>query len=82
MSHSFRKTPKCAITVSGFNNSEKEDKRKANRALRHRVKALLNLGDEEMPQLREVSNNYTFLKDGKQYFGNIKFEGIEGCWRK
>jgi hypothetical protein len=50
--------------------SEKEDKRIANRTLRAACRiALVNCQDYDglvMPVLREVSNVWSFAKDGKQ----------------
>jgi ATP-dependent Zn protease len=66
MSRSRIKTP---ITGNAANaKSEKADKQKANRVLRARVRVALNNDAEVMPELREVSEVYTFAKDGKSYF--------------
>lgn len=63
MSRSRRKTPIVGITTA---MSEKFDKGKANRKLRSRVHVALDRGDEVLPELREVSDVWTFAKDGKQ----------------
>ncbi len=70
MSHSFKKTPVCGITTAA---SEKADKRKANRRLRRVIRQKLLGGEADiMPNLREVSNVWSFAKDGKQYFDRRK----------
>ena len=63
MSRSRRKTPICGITTA---ESEKQDKRIANRRLRRRVRSALR-GDPDapLPLLREVSNPWLMDKDGK-----------------
>jgi hypothetical protein len=66
MSRSRRKTPVRGITTS---ETEKRDKRLANRRLRHRVRAVLPAEpDGVLPALREVSCVWCFDKDGKQRF--------------
>ncbi len=66
MSRSRRKTPVAGITTS---DSEKQDKRRANRKLRRRVRAILPAEpDAVLPDLREVSSVWGFDKDGKQRF--------------
>ncbi len=76
MTRSKRKTPIISNTVSGFNGSEKDDKRIANRDFRRTNKMLLR--DQEMAKdlediilldrIREVSDVWSFKKDGKHYF--------------
>lgn len=56
-------------------DSEKQDKRFANRKFRRYVKQVIF--EEVLPLLREVSNIWTFGKDGKQY---VKDD--EDVWRK
>jgi hypothetical protein len=67
MSRSRKHTP-----ISGHTSarSEKRDKRAANRKLRRRIKATVqtNPEAESMPELREVSNVWGMVKDGKHYF--------------
>ena len=66
MSRSRRKTPICGITTA---ESEKQDKRIANRRLRRKVRAALAVEPEGvLPALREVSSVWTFDKDGKMRF--------------
>jgi hypothetical protein len=67
LSRSYRRTPIFGITTS---RSEKQDKRFANRRLRRKVKSCVVTGDEELPLLREVSNVWTFDKDGKAYWSH------------
>lgn len=66
MSRSRRHNPIIGITTA---ESDKPAKVIANRRYRHRVKAeLRSIEDydaEVLPLLREVSNAYTFPKDGK-----------------
>ncbi len=64
MSRSRRKTKIYGITTA---DSEKEDKRKANRKLRRLSKEKLKGNAETLPLLREVSNVWDFAKDGKKY---------------
>ncbi len=74
MSRSIKKTPFTGNTTS---ESEKQDKRHANRKYRRRVKVLLPKATEVsiLPEFRETSNVCTFDKDGKQYLHDEK-------WRK
>jgi len=69
MSRSRRKTKKRGITTA---SSEKRNKRIANRGLRRLVKQKLSNNDEILPALREVSNVWSFEKDGKIYDKNMK----------
>ena len=64
MSRSVRKTKICGVTNA---SSEKKDKQDANRKYRRILKILLNKEAEKLPHLREVSNTWTFRKDGKKY---------------
>ncbi len=64
MSRSKKKTKIHGITTA---KSEKENKRDANRKLRRIVKQKVNSGKTELPELREVSNVWSFDKDGKRY---------------
>jgi hypothetical protein len=67
MSRSFRKTAKFGVTTAP---SEKEDKRLANRVLRRTVRVILDEETEDCPDLREVSNVWSFAKDGKIYWSD------------
>jgi hypothetical protein len=57
-------------------SSEKDDKRIANRVLRHNVKRLLHVDPEleVLPIMREVSDRWNMNKDGKSYFGDLLSE--------
>ena len=76
MSRSKRKTP-----MSKFADSEKEDKRIANRIFRHRSKQAINSGYEPPLRLQEVSDVYCFAGDGKTYWG-FDWKGIKKIMRK
>jgi hypothetical protein len=66
MSRSRKKTPVCGYTTS---ETEKQDKRLANRRLRRKVRAVLPADAEGvLPALREVSCVWAFDKDGKRRF--------------
>lgn len=71
MSKSKRKTPIAGITIE---KTEKEDKRIANRRVRHMNKKILNatLDDTQLKDIKEISDVWDFHKDGKQYFGYLK----------
>jgi hypothetical protein len=67
MSRSKRHIPKRGITTS---ETEKENKRKANRNLRRKVKVQIKKGESKLSVLREVSSVWSFDKDGKMYLKN------------
>ena len=66
MARSKKKNPIHGITTA---QSEKEDKRFANRAYRRKVKQMIQpdeiVDDLTLPEIREVSNVWDFAKDGK-----------------
>lgn len=66
MSRSRKKTPIQGVTGA---RSEKTDKRKANRALRKRVRGALQTDPEleVAPKLRELSSVWDMAKDGKRF---------------
>lgn len=64
MSRSRKKIKIAGITGS---NSEKEAKKDANRKFRRKTKQQVNLGDETISEIRELSNVWGFHKDGKHY---------------
>ena len=64
MSRSKKKTKKQGITTAP---SEKENKQVANRKLRRIVKQEVKQGKTEISELREISNVWSFDKDGKIY---------------
>lgn len=67
MSRSHKHTPICGMCVA---SSEKFDKQKANRRTRRLVRETLGreVAPEVIPLLREVSDVWTFIKDGKHWF--------------
>lgn len=69
MSRSFRKTP---IMGHGGATSEKEEKRFANRSLRRKVKANIRKEFDILPEMKEISDEWCFRKDGKGWFGDMK----------
>lgn len=69
MSRSYKRVP---VTGYSFAESEKDDKRRANRSLRRATQAGIQaLGADtdttNLPVMREVSNRATFDKDGRQW---------------
>ncbi len=76
MGNSKRKTPMTGTTTA---ETEKKDKRIANRRDRHANKQILNktLDDTKLKDKRETSNVYSFDKDGKQYFGHEENQEIK-----
>lgn len=70
MSRSYKKTPIYGITNA---ESEKQDKRIANRRFRRNARQLVKIGKEPPFNIRVVSNVYSFDKDGKQYFSAMKY---------
>lgn len=70
MSRSYKKTPIYGITNA---ESEKQDKRIANRRFRRNARQLVKIGKEPPFNIRVVSNAYSFDKDGKQYFSAMKY---------
>ena len=72
MSRSKRKTPIAGITTE---ESEKQDKRLANRKVRRTVRVTLdqNPTAEVLPEERERSNVWSMGKDGKKRFDPIEY---------
>lgn len=66
MSRSRRKTPIFGITLA---DSDKADKRIANRRWRSRSRQAIRQG-KEPPMLREVSDAWDFAKDGRHYWAD------------
>jgi hypothetical protein len=64
MSRSRKKAPIRGITTA---TTEKNNKREANRKFRRKIKMQLKRGDTHFPLLREVSNIWSFDKDGKYF---------------
>ena len=67
MAHSRKRTPILSITCAA---SEKDDKRKANRAERRRVRVALgqSADADTLPHRREISDPWAMAKDGKRYW--------------
>jgi hypothetical protein len=68
MARSRKKTPITGITTT---DTEKNDKRLANRKLRVAVRTALAGDGEIMPELREISDVWSFGKDGKRWVGDV-----------
>lgn len=75
VSRSRKKRPISGITLA---DSEKQDKRLANRKLRRRVNQTLAVDPEAdvFPLLRKVSDPWTMAKDGKYGFDLHRFAGV------
>ena len=71
MSRSRRRTPIAGITTA---ESEKQDKRFANRALRRLAAQILGVDPEVelLPHCREVTDVWAMAKDGKLWFGKSR----------
>ncbi|WP_339624219.1 hypothetical protein [uncultured Winogradskyella sp.] len=64
MSKSEKKTKIGGITTA---KSEKENKQDANRKYRRIVKQRVKSNESELPKVCEISNIWSFDKDGKKY---------------
>jgi hypothetical protein len=73
MSRSKRRTPIFGMTLA---ESEKADKRIANRRLRAHERVAFASGREVIPGIRDVSSTWTFAKDGRQYWRNAAAEDM------
>ena len=62
-----RSKKKSKIRGNTAAESEKQDKRDANRRFRRIVNQKVKQGDMEIPDLKEISNVWGFDKDGKIY---------------
>lgn len=73
MARSRRHTPIFGMT---FAESEKEDKRRANRLLRRKTRAVLrpetDVEEVQLPAIKEVSNPWSMAKDGRRYLQEPK----------
>lgn len=78
MSKSFRHVPIHGICTG----SDQRDKRRANRRLRTRVKVQLHHDAEVLSVLREVSDVWTFNKDGKSYWSSTAVAARPEVMRK
>lgn len=65
MSRSYKHTTISAITTA---QSEKKDKRLANRRFRRISKHRVRIDAEPLIDLNEISDIWDFQKDGKRYF--------------
>jgi hypothetical protein len=73
MSRSRKKVPITGITTC---DSEKWDKQHANRKLRAAIRVAIADDQEVMPELREVSNVWSFGKDGKKWNTRTRVEAL------
>lgn len=83
MSRSKRRTPIIGICANA-RTSEKTDKKIWHRIHRRAEKQAIHHG-REMPHFREVSNPYSFTKDGKVWIGNgdrYYWRGLKKAMRK
>ena len=64
MSRSRKKNPVRGITSA---DSEKKDKRDANRRFRRKIKQQVDQGEEQLSERRELSDVWMSEKDGKRY---------------
>ena len=71
MARSKRHTPIFGMTTQ---ESEKDDKRRANRRLRRRVREVVagSVAPDVLPALREVSNPWSMAKDGRSYWKDVR----------
>jgi hypothetical protein len=67
MSRSRKKTPKLGISSS---DSEKEDKKIANRIFRRKGKQQVKSGEEPVSDMNAVMTTWEMAKDGKWYVKN------------
>ena len=72
MTRSRKKTPISGITTA---ESEKQDKRLANRRVRRAVKQALatSVDVDVLPHRRDLTNPWTMAKDGKMWFNADRF---------
>lgn len=68
MSHSYRINK---IVGNTCKTSEKKDKTNANKKLRRLVKVRIARQTETLPLLKELSNIWSFAKDGKHYWAGM-----------
>ncbi|MCK9575821.1 MAG: hypothetical protein WC979_00650 [Candidatus Pacearchaeota archaeon] len=82
MSRSYKKTPICGHG----GGSEKKDKRINNRMFRKQSKVSILIDDFDLMLLpinmNEVRNLWCMRKDGKSWFGYMKYEDEDISWYK
>lgn len=66
------------IKITGHRSSDKEDRSKANRSLRRKVRMLIKKGLEHFPLLREISDMWNFRSDG----GSFYQKNLEEKWKR
>jgi hypothetical protein len=70
MSRSRKKHLIVGVTTA---ESEKYNKRVANRNMRRKVKSMLKNGNcDKIPLIREISNVWLFAKDGKSFWNDVR----------
>ena len=67
MSRSLKKTAKIGFSSS---DSEKKDKRMANRSFRHKAKQQIKTGKDPVSDMNEIMTTWAMAKDGKRYVKN------------
>lgn len=76
MSRSSRNNPAGGITTA---NSEKHDKRVANRRFRRKTRLAIRHEREPPASPRQISNVWCWAKDGKRWFG---YHPEEEWWQR
>ena len=79
MSRSFKHATISAITTA---QSEKQDKRLANRRFRRISKHRVKIDAEPLVDLNEISDPWDFQKDGKRYFHPDEAKRFPKLFRK
>ena len=70
----FMSNSKKKLPIHGnASNSDKIGKQKANRAFRRKIKVEIQKDEELFSELREISNVWSFPKDGKRYCHTIEY---------
>lgn len=73
MSNSYRKVPIFGHTKA---DTEKGDKRHANRSFRRTSKTLMASGREPLHNINQASSIWDFAKDGKSFWANATVEDM------
>lgn len=66
------------MKITGHRASDKEDRSKANRSLRRKVRMLIKKGLEHFPLLREISDMWNFRSDS----GSLYQKNLEEKWKR